>query len=154
MAAPFLRQNAAAPVYLSPYAFEPHLSGPERDIGLDPALRDCGRLRFTGGETDLGDGLTLAPCAGAAPAVPVDPAGLYTRQKGQLLPEDFRHEQYLVAEERGRRIGLNFHRTSTRFYKSGTGNPDKSYGWALSGPRQVVELPRQDPDDPFAPGEA
>ena len=102
--AEFLRQNAAAPVYLSPYAFEPHLSGPERDIGLDPALRDCGRLRFTGGETDLGDGLTLAPCAGAAPAVPVDPAGLYTRQKGQLLPEDFRHEQYLIAEEGGRRI--------------------------------------------------
>lgn len=56
--------------------------------------------------------------------------------------------------ERGRHIGLNFDRTSKRFYKSGTGNPNKSYGWALAGPQQVVELPRQDPDDPFAKKEA
>lgn len=102
--AEFLRQNTVAPVYLSPYAFEPHLSGPERDIGLDSALRDCGRLRFVERETDLGDGLTLTPCAGAAPAVPLDPAGLFTRREGQLLPEDFRHEQYLIVEEGSCRI--------------------------------------------------
>lgn len=102
--AEFLRQNSAAPVYLSSFAFEPHLSGKERDIGLDPTLEACSRLRFVEGGRDLGDGLTLSPCADAAPVVPVDPAGLFTRREGQLLPEDFRHEQYLVAEEGGRRI--------------------------------------------------
>ncbi|MFQ9917440.1 MAG: AAA family ATPase [Flavonifractor plautii] len=43
--------------------------------------------------------------------------------------------------ERGRSIGLNFERKSKRFYKSGTGNPDKVYGWALSGRQAVVDLP-------------
>lgn len=102
--AEFLRQNSAAPVYLSSFAFEAHLSGKERDIGLDAALKACGRLRFVEADTDLGDGLTLSPCAGAVPVVPVDPAGLFTRREGRLLPEDFRHEQYLVAEEGGRHI--------------------------------------------------
>ena len=102
--AEFLRQNAAAPVYLSSFAFEPHFNGPERNIGLCPSLRDCGRLRFVEANTDLGDGLSLSPCIGAVPVVPVDPAGLFTRWEGSLLPEDFRHEQYLTAEADGRRI--------------------------------------------------
>lgn len=102
--AEFLRQNTAAPVYLSAFAFEPHRNGRSRDIGLSPALRDCGRLRFVAADTDLGDGLSLSPCAGAAPVVPVDSAGLFTCREGRLLPEDFRHEQYLTAEEGGRRI--------------------------------------------------
>lgn len=50
--------------------------------------------------------------------------------------------------ERGRSIGLNFERKSKRFYKSGTGNPDKVYGWALSGRQAVVDLP-EGGEDPF-----
>ena len=53
--------------------------------------------------------------------------------------------------ERGRSIGLNFEPQSKRFYKSGTGNPNKAYGWALSGPQMFLELTQPDPDDPFAP---
>lgn len=102
--AEFLHQDTAAPIYLSSFAFETHLSGQERDIGLDPALKACNRLRFAAGDRDLGDGLTLSHCADAVPVVPVDPAGLFTRREGQLLPEDFRHEQYLIAEEGGCRI--------------------------------------------------
>ncbi len=51
--------------------------------------------------------------------------------------------------ERKRSIGLNFEPKSKRFYKSGTGNPKKAYGWALSGPQQFVELP-DTANDPFA----
>lgn len=51
--------------------------------------------------------------------------------------------------ERKRSIGLNFEPRSKRFYKSGTGNPKKAYGWALSGPQQFVELP-DTANDPFA----
>lgn len=50
--------------------------------------------------------------------------------------------------ERGRSIGLNFEPMSKRFYKSGTGNPNKAYGWALSRPQQFLELPDSS-DDPF-----
>lgn len=52
--------------------------------------------------------------------------------------------------ERGRSIGLNFETTSRRFYKSGTGQPDRTYGWefAFSGRQITMEdsgAPEQDP---------
>ena len=89
--AEFLRQNAAAPVYLSSFAFEPHFNGPERNIGLCPSLRNCGRLRFVEADTDLGNGLSLSPCTGAVPVVPVDPAGLDRRMLAEAL-----HPSYSV----------------------------------------------------------
>lgn len=38
-------------------------------------------------------------------------------------------------------IGLDYEPTSRRFYKAGTGDPNKQYGWALSGPQEVMGLP-------------
>ncbi len=38
-------------------------------------------------------------------------------------------------------IGLDYESTSRRFFKAGTANPNKQYGWELSGPQQVMELP-------------
>lgn len=38
-------------------------------------------------------------------------------------------------------IGLDYESASRRFFKAGTGNPNKQYVWALSGPQQVMELP-------------
>lgn len=42
-------------------------------------------------------------------------------------------------------IGLDYEPTSRRFFKAGMGNPNKQYGWALSGPQQVMELPKGTP---------
>lgn len=54
--------------------------------------------------------------------------------------------------ERGRSIGLCFDRRSKRFYKSGTGSPNKSFGWALAAPQGVIHLPDDDIEqDPFEP---
>ena len=44
----FLAANPGAPVYLSRYAFEPHYHGSTKNIGLEPALAQNLRLRFTG----------------------------------------------------------------------------------------------------------
>lgn len=38
-------------------------------------------------------------------------------------------------------IGLSYEPASRRFYKSGAGTPNKKYGWELSGPQQIMELP-------------
>lgn len=38
-------------------------------------------------------------------------------------------------------IGLDYEPASRRFFKAGTMNPNKRYGWELSGPQQVMELP-------------
>lgn len=52
--------------------------------------------------------------------------------------------------ERGRSIGLCFDKRSKRFYKSGTGNPNKAFGWALAAPQGTIRLPEDDMEqDPF-----
>ena len=38
-------------------------------------------------------------------------------------------------------LGLDFEASSKRFYKAGTGDPYKKYGWELCGPQEIVELP-------------
>ena len=101
----FLELNQKAPVYLNRYAFEPHfnsLSG--KEIGLDPALRDSGRLTFLGARAVLSESMELFPSTEFQPVVPMDPSGLTTLREGKWIPEDFRHEQYLLLREKGKRI--------------------------------------------------
>ena len=96
----FLEENPAAPVYVNQHAFEPHYNGNAKYIGLDPELNKNTRLIFTDRERSLGAGLHLY----TLPLPPMDSAGLTVLEAGQLRPEDFRHEQYLLVEEGGRRI--------------------------------------------------
>lgn len=100
----FLSLNAAAPVFLSRYAFEPHYNGAEKYIGLNTALQSDDRLIFTGEEHRIADGLTLFSCNERKRPFDFGSANLNVRQNGALVPEDFRHEQYLLVEENGRRI--------------------------------------------------
>lgn len=52
--------------------------------------------------------------------------------------------------EKGRSIGLCFEKRSKRFYKSGTGSPNKAFGWALSAPQGTIRLPEDEMEqDPF-----
>lgn len=92
----FLEINTFAPVYVNQHAFEPHFNASGKDIGLDPAVPKD-RIRFTDGFLDLAPGITLE----TVPFPPADTAGM-TAADGQ--PEDFRHEQYLLIRENGRRI--------------------------------------------------
>lgn len=100
----FLAINGTAPVYVSRFAFEPHYHGAERYIGLDPALRENPRLRFIDEQAEIAPGLTLYHCSHYERRYPIDSSGLQFEQDGALLPEDFRHEQYLLAEEGGKRV--------------------------------------------------
>lgn len=95
----FFRANRTAPVYLSPYAFEPHCNASGKDIGLRPPA-SFDRLIFPRGVTEPVPGITLH----TVPFLPADTAGMTTRAG---LPEDFRHEQYLLLEEAGKRILLS-----------------------------------------------
>lgn len=100
----FLQQNTGAPVYLSRYAFEPHYGSGGKYVGLDLSLQGSDRLVFTADEQQLGDGLSLHSCNGLPRLQSIDPSGLYTLTGGKGEPEDFRHEQYLLIHEQGRRI--------------------------------------------------
>ena len=101
--AAFLDINRKAPVYLDRHAFEEHYNG-ERYIGLDKALIGSPRFVFTSGITKIADGLTLYDCAEREKLVDLGSFGLNMKQDGRLVPDDFRHEHYLLVEENGKRI--------------------------------------------------
>lgn len=95
----FLEINKTAPVFVSSHAFEPHYSA-NGYIGLDLQLQGREQLRYVAEETVLAEGITLY----RLDVVPADTAGLEMEEKGQRKPDDFRHEQYLMIEEAGKRI--------------------------------------------------
>lgn len=96
----FLETNENAPVYVSQWAFEPHWESDGRYVGVDLSLQENGRIRYVAEKTTLAEGITLFRLETA----PMDTAGLLVEENGVRLPDDFRHEQYLLLEEAGKRI--------------------------------------------------
>ena len=103
----FLEINKSAPVYLSRYAFEPHYSGAERYIGVDQSLQECKRLVFTEDFLQITENMQLCSCNGNPPLHPVECFGLNMIDNGRIIPEDFRHEQYLTVIENGKKIVIS-----------------------------------------------
>lgn len=99
----FLALNDHAPVYLSRRAFGQHYNG-ERYIGLDPALQTSDRLILTNEKAEITQGITLFSCNDRETVQPIDSAGLTRIEDGIPTPDDFRHEQYLLIEEDGKRV--------------------------------------------------
>lgn len=100
----FLAQNDHAPVYLSQHAFLPLFNGTEKYIGLDRSLQGHSRLIATQDDCIIDDTLSLHACNRKEKIRPTDPFGLTVKQGDQFLPDDFRHEQYLLVQEAGKRI--------------------------------------------------
>ena len=100
----FLELNSRAPVYLSEHAFGRRYDAGGRYIGIDPALRESGRLQFVGDRLELDDQLTLYACNGEAAIYPLDSAGLTEERDGARYPDRFLHEQYLMIREKGKKV--------------------------------------------------
>ncbi len=101
----FLELNDHAPIWLSPHAFDPHFNAAGKDIGLPPALAGNPRFRTAPAEVlELAAGISLHPASLLPTTYPIAGEGMSTLEKGQSVPDDFRHEQYLLIEEQGRRI--------------------------------------------------
>lgn len=100
----FLELNKTAPVYMSKYAFEPHYNGTEKYIGLDLSLKDSDKIVLTDGVKKLADGLTLYSCNEKEKLLDLGSFGLNTKENGAIVPDDFRHEHYLLIEENGKRV--------------------------------------------------
>jgi 7,8-dihydropterin-6-yl-methyl-4-(beta-D-ribofuranosyl)aminobenzene 5'-phosphate synthase len=69
-------------------------------VGVDQTLQENSRIRYVAQETRLAEGITLYRLE----REPMDTAGLLVEEDGIRKPDDFRHEQYLLLEERGKRI--------------------------------------------------
>lgn len=100
----FLEINKTAPVYISRHAFEPHYNGTEKYIGLDVSLKENERLIFTDDEFKISENISLFSCNTKERKHDLGSFGLNMKINGQFLPDDFRHEQYLLIEENGRKV--------------------------------------------------
>ena len=100
----FLELNKTAPVYMSKFAFEPHFNGTEKYIGLDLSLQDSGRIILTDGVTKIAENLTLYSCNGNKKILDLGSFGLNSKENGEIVPDDFRHEHYLLIEENSKRV--------------------------------------------------
>ena len=100
----FLALNDHAPVYVSRYAFDGFYAGEERYIGLEPALKANPRLVPVGDSLEIGDGLTLFSCNERPRPYVMDSYGLNVLRGDALIPDDVRHEQYLLIQEEGKRV--------------------------------------------------
>lgn len=67
--------------------------------------------------------------------------------EGQTVLNILKNRFYGVRKQ----IGLTFDETSRRFYKSGTGDPNRHYGWELTG-RQIRFPEDDDEENPFLKG--
>ena len=100
----FLERNRRAKLYVSRHAFAGYCNGTQKYIGLDHRLRESARLVLTADNHTIAPGITLQSCNDLPRAVPTDPFGLTERVGQFFLPDDFRHEQYLLVQEGDRRI--------------------------------------------------
>ena len=99
----FLRENDRARIYVNHHAFGDHRRNDGSYIGLDTALESHPRILAAEDGTVLAEGIRLAQL----PPAPTDPQGMFRLEGGRAVPEDFRHEQYLLIEEAGKRILLS-----------------------------------------------
>ena len=98
----FMELNHKARVWTSPHAFEPHFNASGKDIGLSPALQAHPQIQSTTAPiTELSPGITLHRGDGIDVA---DCSGMTAICNGVRMPEDFRHEQYLLVQEGNKRI--------------------------------------------------
>lgn len=102
--AKFLELNSKAPIYINRDAFLPHYNGTEKYIGLDTALADNRRIIFTDNEYKIANTLTLFSCNSKERNHILGGAELTEKVGEKFIPDDFRHEQYLLIEEDGKRI--------------------------------------------------
>lgn len=100
----FLEINSTAPVYLRKEALEPHFNAASKNIGLDRKLLDSGRLVFVDEDTEIVPGIRLLSCNDRKPLHRTDGCGMQTLCEERLIPDDFRHEQYLIVAEKGKTI--------------------------------------------------
>ena len=100
----FLEINRHASVYIHRDAFQPHYNGTEKYIGLDTALARNPRIVFTSEDLDLGKGLSLFSCNERERRYVLESAGLTEKVGDVFIPDDFRHEQYLLICEKGKRV--------------------------------------------------
>ncbi len=100
----FLEINQTASIYINRNAFGQYYNGPEKYIGLDQNLVNEPRIKWTDDEHILLDTMKLLTYNQESAEYPNYGQGLLQKDEEGFQPDTFRHEQYLLVEEDGKRI--------------------------------------------------
>lgn len=99
----FLEINSKAPVYISRHAFGEHYNGTEKYIGLDRTLAESDRLVYTDETYRIDETTTLFSPMHNTPPVCESKTGMTVRTENGFLGDTFRHEQFMLIKENGRK---------------------------------------------------
>ena len=100
----FLKINKTAPVYINRYAFGDYYNGTEKYIGLDKSLQNEERIVFVDEILEIDDELCLYSCNNKIQNHYLGSFGLNMKCDGKFMPDEFKHEQYLLINENGKRV--------------------------------------------------
>lgn len=100
----FLQINQTAPVYINRYAFGDYYNGTEKYIGLDKSLQSEKRIVFVDEVLEIDDELCLYSCNKKIQNHYLGSFGLNMKINGEFLPDDFKHEQYLLISEKSKHV--------------------------------------------------
>lgn len=100
----FLSINDKAPVYMNSRAFGEYFNAEGKYIGLDKGLKNNGRIILCDDAAEIKKGISVIPSSSIPITVDTGSAGLGMKLSGRIVPDDFRHEQYLCVNEGGKRI--------------------------------------------------
>lgn len=103
----FLSVNSKARVYINENAFGDYYSGTEKYIGLDKTLRHSERLLFLNAPVDIDEELSIYPFDKSFEKKKLGSFGLYKKENGNFVPDDFLHEHYLLIKENGKRVVIS-----------------------------------------------
>ena len=103
----FMEINHKATIYLNHHAFLPYYNGTEKYIGLDQELKQSNRFVFVDDLLEIEDGITLCSCNQKMRPFSFSHFGLMKKEDDRLVPDDFRHEQYLLIQEAGKKVLLS-----------------------------------------------
>lgn len=104
----FTEVNSTAPIYMNKNAFGLHYHGDKRYIGLNRDwLQDedfLKRIVYTSGETRIDNELTIYESAGRKKILDMGSAGLTVKTESGFVPENFKHEHYLMIKENNKQV--------------------------------------------------
>ncbi len=100
----FLAANKKAPLYVNENVFGNYYNGSDKYIGLDKSIAESKNLVLVSDSFDIAEGFKLYSCNERERPYGTNPYGLTESRNGKLCDDRFLHEQYLLAEENGKRI--------------------------------------------------
>ena len=100
----FLELNSKAKIYITPQAFGRYYNDGLKDISIDASLLSTGRFVLVEDSLKLTENMELLTCNKAKARCKINAYGLMKVENGQLVTDDFKHEQYLVIKEKGKRV--------------------------------------------------